>query len=231
MATVVTATSEDPARPLNLFIVEDHELLAGTLALALRQQGHEVETAAGPSVTDIVETARRLAPVLVLLDLDLGPPLGHGRELVGPLVEVGARVLMVTGVTDRARLGECIEAGAIGVASKTAGFEALIESVRRAARGDQTLGENERQELRAAARARRQSDSARLAPFLSLTHREKAVLARLVAGASAETIAEESYVSLPTVRTQIRAILLKLNVNSQLAAVALARGAGWPADE
>ena len=29
---------------------------------------------------------------------------------------------MMTGVTDRARLGACIEAGAIGVVSKAAGF-------------------------------------------------------------------------------------------------------------
>ncbi|HUQ64248.1 MAG TPA: response regulator transcription factor [Acidimicrobiales bacterium] len=227
----MTETSDDLARPLNLLIVEDHELLAGTLALALRQRGHEVETAAESSVTGIAELARRLAPVLVLLDLELGPPLGNGKDLVAPLVEVGARVLMVTGVIDRARLGECIEAGAIGVASKTAGFEALVDSVGRAARGDQILRDNERQDLLAAARLRRRADSARLAPFASLTHREKAVLARLVAGESAETIADKSYVSLATVRTQIRAILLKLDVNSQLAAVALAREAGWPTDE
>jgi DNA-binding CsgD family transcriptional regulator len=35
-------------------------------------------------------------------------------------------------------------------------------------------------------------------------------------------------VSLATVRTQIRGILNKLGVTSQLAAVALARRAGWP---
>ena len=49
-----------------------------------------------------------------------------------------------------------------------------------------------------------------------------------MAGESAETIAEQVVVSLTTVRSQIRAILLKLGVNSQLAAVALAREAGWP---
>jgi len=35
-------------------------------------------------------------------------------------------------------------------------------------------------------------------------------------------------VSLTTVRSQIRSVLMKLGVNSQLAAVALARRQGWP---
>jgi DNA-binding NarL/FixJ family response regulator len=57
------------------------------------------------------------------------------------------------------------------------------------------------------------------------------VLAGLLAGEPAEAIAHRSYVSLATVRSQIRAILLKLGVNSQLAAVAMAREAGWSPDE
>ena len=220
-------TPDGPARALRLLIVEDHELLAGTLAVALRQQQLEVHTAVEPSAEAVVDLARRLAPVLVLLDLDLGPPLGDGRELVRPLTEAGARVLMVTGATDRARLGACIEAGATGVVSKVSGFERLVESVRLAAEGRPVLSDDERLALLAEARSRRRAEHERMAPFLALTPRERAALARLVAGDSAETIAERSYVSLATVRSQIRAILSKLGVNSQLAAVALARQAGW----
>jgi DNA-binding NarL/FixJ family response regulator len=227
----VPATPEDPDRPLKLLIVEDHELLAGTLALALRQRGLEVHTAAGPSVDAVLDMARRLTPVLVLLDLELGPPLGDGLDLVHPLTEAGARVLVVTGVIDRARLGECIEAGATGVVAKAEGFDRLMEAVQLVIDGEQVLGDDERQDLLAALRSRRRDDHERLGPFASLSRREQAVLARLVAGDSAETIADRSYVSVTTVRTQIRAILLKLGVNSQLAAVALARSAGWPPGE
>ena len=213
---------------MNVLIVEDHELLAGTMAMALRQQGFDVHAAAGPSPDDGVEAARRLVPVLVLLDLELGPPLGSGLDLVRPLVDAGARVVMVTGVTDRARLGACIEAGAAGVVSKGAEFTALMETVKRAADGVALLREDERQALLDEARRRRRADHDRLAPFATLSPREQAVLRRLMAGESADTIAERSFVSLATVRSQIRAILLKLGVNSQLAAVALARQAGWP---
>ena len=212
---------------MNVLIVEDHELLAGTMSMALRQQGFDVHAVAGPTGDDVVEAARRLAPVLVLLDLELGPTLGSGLDLVGPLVDAGGRVVMVTGVTDRARLGACIEAGAAGVVSKGAEFAVLMEAVTRAAEGVPLLRDDERLALIEEARRRRRVDHDRLAPFDALSPREQAVLRRLMAGESAETIADRSYVSLATVRSQIRAILLKLGVNSQLAAVALARQAGW----
>jgi len=56
----------------------------------------------------------------------------------------------------------------------------------------------------------------------SLTPAERAVLASLCEGKSAAVIAKEFVVSLATIRSHIRAILMKLGVNSQLAAVALA---------
>lgn len=214
---------------MKVLIVEDHELLAGTMAMALRQQGLDVHAAAGPSGAAVVELARKLAPVLILLDLDLGAALGSGLDLIRPLVATGARVVMVTGVADQARLGACLEAGAVGVVSKAAEFSVLIETVNRAIDGGPLMRDEDRQALLDAARDRRRADHDRLAPFDALSPKEQAVLVHLLAGESAETIAERSYVSLATVRSHIRAILLKLGVNSQLAAVALARNAGWPA--
>ena len=54
-----------------------------------------------------------------------------------------------------------------------------------------------------------------------LSDRERAVLDRLARGRRAQSIAEEFVVSVSTVRTQIRAILSKLEVGSQLEAVSL----------
>lgn len=56
----------------------------------------------------------------------------------------------------------------------------------------------------------------------SLTARECEVLDLLMSGSSAQAIAAELVVSLPTVRTHIRTILHKLGVSSQLAAAAIA---------
>jgi len=220
------------ARPaLRLLIVDGDELLAGTLTMALCQQELDAVIAPGSSPQAVVDLAGRLAPVLVLLDFDLRPNLGDGLQLIRPLIEVGSRVVVVTRVTDRARLGACLEAGAIGLFSKTSGFEQLLQTVRWAAGGAPLLSDAERKGFLDDLRQRQQADRARLAPFLALSPREQAVLAGLVAGEAAGTIADRSCVSLATVRSQIRAVLRKLGVTSQLAAAALAREAGWsPAD-
>lgn len=224
----MAATADTGTTLVRLLIVEDHELVAGMLALALRQRGLEVEITSGPTADAVVDTARRLAPVLVLLDLDLGAPLGSGLELIGPLIDAGGRVVMLTGATDNADLATCVEAGAIGIVSKAAPFADLVETVRRAAEGEALLSEARRHALLTELRERRRADDRRLRPFSALTTRERAVLAGLVAGETAEAIAAGSFVSLATVRSQIRSILTKLGVNTQLAAVALAREAGWP---
>ena len=65
--------------------------------------------------------------------------------------------------------------------------------------------------------------------FQYLTRRERQVLQALMRGETADEISKSSYVSLTTVRSQIRSILNKLGVSSQLAAVALAYRSGWSA--
>jgi two-component system nitrate/nitrite response regulator NarL len=69
--------------------------------------------------------------------------------------------------------------------------------------------------------------SRQLLEFDRLTRREEEVLSALMRGAKARDICVQSFVSMPTVRSQIRSILTKLGVTSQLAAVALAYQSGW----
>ena len=63
--------------------------------------------------------------------------------------------------------------------------------------------------------------------FDRLSARERQVLSALMRGETARDISRQSFVSLPTVRSQIRSILIKLGVSSQLAAVVLAYRSGW----
>ena len=73
----------------------------------------------------------------------------------------------------------------------------------------------------------RRDRAVQLARFGTLSVRESEVLEELMSGKSAADIATESYVSIATIRSQIKAILRKLGVNSQLAAVVLAYQVGW----
>jgi two-component system nitrate/nitrite response regulator NarL len=210
-----------------VLLVEDHQLLAQSLSYALAAEGFRVDIAELACAGSIRECAERLAPNIVLLDLDLGAKIGDGRELIRPLCDGGAQVLVVSGSTDRARLAHCLELGAAGVLSKTMPYERLVQAVVDLAAGRAPMTEAERCDLLSQARRSRQTSRELAAPFQELTARESQVLAAMMEGKSCETIAQAWFVSLATVRTQIRAVLTKLEVGSQLAAVALAFRAGW----
>jgi DNA-binding NarL/FixJ family response regulator len=210
-----------------VLIVDDHVLLGQSLQLALSGEGFEVRVVDGPTADAIVGAAEAFHPTLVLLDLDLGEQLGSSLGLIDRLLEAAERVVILTGNTDKRALGECLEAGADGILKKSVSFDRLVQSIRDAVEGRDILPPGERHEMRDALRAWRSSEARRKATLERLTEREQQVLAGLVDGRSAAEIAEMSFVSLATVRSQIRSILLKLDVSSQLQAVALARRQGW----
>ncbi len=215
---------------LRVALVDDHRLLAQALALALRARGHEA-LLLDPAAPET--TARAVAaapPDVVVLDLHLGAhdPAG-GDRLVGVVAPL-APVLVLTAETDRARWGRCLRSGARAVVSKEADLERVVAAVEAVAAGEQLLDEPERTALLRAAVLAERDEAARLAPFRQLTPREQAVLEAVVDGLPALEIASASSVSEATVRTQIRAVLAKLGVRSQLAAAAAARRAGWQRD-
>jgi len=212
-----------------ILIVEDHALLAQSLQFALEDDGYEVEVAADISPEAVVKAADRFRPAIVLLDLDLGDE-GSSLPIIPPLRDIGACVVMVTGEENRARLGECVNAGAMGIVPKSAPFGDLVSAVREAAELRSLLPKPDRDALLAEMRRQHAEAEKRLAAFSRLTMREKEVLAGLCDGKSAETMATEAFVSLATIRSQIRTLLQKLGVNSQIGAVAMARRAGWELD-
>lgn len=212
---------------LRVLIVDDHHLIAQGVATALEGEGMVTRVSTGPAVEDVLGTARELRPDVVLLDLQIGNGIGSGLQLVRPLADLGAAVVVLTGVTDEAALAECLEQGAHGLARKSEPFDRLVEKVAAAACGEAVTPPHERFTLLDNLRTHRREQRQRFAPFERLTARESEVLIGLMQGRQAETIAREAYVSVATVRSQIRSILGKLDVNSQLAAVALARETGW----
>jgi DNA-binding NarL/FixJ family response regulator len=211
---------------VTVLVVEDHALLAQSLVIALNAEGCRARVAALISPAMLLQQVRRDRPAVILLDLDLGA-LGDGVDLVQPLTELGARVLVVSGTTDRLRVAETIERGAVGFLSKTVPFEQLLSTVLDVVAQRTVLSTAGRYELMAELRSARAARSQALAPFETLTPRERAVLSALAQGQRAETIAAAAVVSSATVRSQIRSVLAKLGVNSQLEAVALAWAVGW----
>jgi DNA-binding NarL/FixJ family response regulator len=228
----VGARGTSPAvERVDVVIVEDHGLLAQMLAHALGQNGLAVERCTELTETRILATVEAADAEVVLLDLDVGGELGSTVQLIPEIDALGPKVVMLTGVTDRVRLAECIEAGAVGVMAKSQPFEELVAAVGRARSNGTLLSDYERQELLAELRRHRASEQARLEAFERFTPRDRQALAAMMDGQSADEIAQDWVVSVTTVRSQIRSVLQKLGVNSQLSAVAFARKAGWEPDE
>ncbi|MDA8063217.1 MAG: response regulator transcription factor [Actinomycetota bacterium] len=218
-------------------VVDNHELLAESVAEVLGAEGYRASTC-GPGTLRPEDLLDRLlalvgaapAGAVVLVDLNLRRDL-DGVDLVGPLARGGARVGLLTGVPDRLRLARAVRAGALAIITKTSSSQVLIEVVRRLVDGRPALDPRYRQELL----DELERDEARRRPMVallgSLTPKEQVVLRYLCDGLLAVDIARREVVSLATVRSQIHAILMKLGVHSQHEAVHLARTAAWPGPE
>lgn len=211
-----------------VLIVEDHSLMADGLAVALEAEGFSVTIAPLTSSESVLATARAVRPAVALLDLDLGGAIGSGLDLVASLAGTGARVIVVSGTDSRADLGVAIESGASGVLGKDHPLAELVATVHAAAAGRSVLAESDRQALLSELYGSRMARRRELEPFGRLTPREQEVLRGLLDGRRADDLARSWSVSKATIRTQVRGVLTKLGVSSQLEAVAMASRVGWP---
>jgi DNA-binding NarL/FixJ family response regulator len=221
---------QGPAHPsATVLIVDDHELLGESLQLSLRTHGFTAHLCRPGAPAAVLAAAAELEPGVVLLDIDLGRDAAgrpiDGVSLVEPLREAGWPVLMMSGTARRVRIGAALDAGALAWVPKMAPTAVLLRAVRAALAGREAMSTAQRDEFIAGYR-RRGAERRELAAKLErLTPREHEVLALLAGGQRAQAVADRFVVSLATVRTQIRAVLTKLEVTSQLEAVALYRSA------
>jgi two-component system, NarL family, nitrate/nitrite response regulator NarL len=224
------SSSPSPRSACRIVIVEDHVLFAESLELALTVEGYDVRRAGIPereqSPGPLVTAVLRQRPRIALLDLDLGR-FGEGEQLIDPLARGGVNVVVVTASVDQARWGEAIRHGARKVLSKARPLNDILATVRRLNQGLQVMTPEEREQL-LDAWTKQRAHLVELRDRLALlTHREREVLAHLMAGRTVREIAALGVVSEATVRTQVKAILAKLEVTSQLAAVGMAHHVGW----
>ena len=210
-----------------VLIVEDHALLAIGLQLALSARGWDVETNNGSAAHDVIDHTGRFAPHCMLLDIQLTGSVGSGIDLIRPLIAMGTSVVMLTAETRRGVLAQCVEAGAMGWLPKDAFLDDVETTLRDVLAGQALIGRADRDALLADLRTERAGTMRELYALHRLTQREALVLAALMAGMTAEEIAEAHFVAVTTVRSQIRAVLNKLGVRSQLAAVAAANRVRW----
>lgn len=211
----------------SVLVLDDRELFSTSLVVALRSHGVNAEQIEIVGIDAILAAASFRPAGLVVLDVDIGRNADgrwlNGLDLLPPLRAEGWKVLVVSGSSDQPRIAEAIAAGAIGSVPESASFDMLLNTVLASAVGETVMSPDERQTWLKLHRIFQAHERERALRLGRLSARERKVLEKLAAGHRAASIADEFVVSLTTVRSQIRSVLSKLGVNSQLEAVALIR--------
>jgi two-component system nitrate/nitrite response regulator NarL len=215
--------------PLRVCVVDDHSLFAQTLVIGLRADGVLAQCVAVDGQMTLAQLERAITqhdPDVVLLDLGLGIP-GDVMVLVQGLAAAGISVVVVTGAADPPRAGAALCHGACAVIAKSEPFSEVMATVQRIRCGRPAMSEKEHARL---VQDFQETDVAReelRRRFDLMSRREAEVLGLLMGGMTVHEIARSRFVSESTVRSQVKAILSKLDVGSQLTAVGRAHQIGW----
>ncbi len=154
---------------------------------------------------------------LVVTDLDGWTHLGEVCDLVRGVRLPG---VVLTSAPRGGLWGALLEAGAVAVLSDETHSDAIEDTLRDAAEGRRGHTPGEAEGLVAQWHLMREGRERMHRLVRSLTAREHEVLELLYDGAPVAEIASRFGVAQTTVRTQVKSILRKFEVGSQLAAVA-----------
>lgn len=210
-------------------VVSTRTLFVELLSASFSVRAHLRPNGALPDVVgpDNVPSAALTDVQLVVIDAEVSPDNDFVHAVCFQATRQALPILVVGGDGDRIVEASWIERGASAFIENNATIASIREVVNQLSRGQTIIGVAIRESLLQELRATRTRNQERFAAFDALTKREEDVLRHLTNGTSPEEIARISYVSVNTVRTQIRGILAKLHVTSVVAAVAMAYRTGW----
>ena len=208
----------------SVLVADDQDLVrVGLRTILERRDGIEVlgEAANG---REAVREARRLRPDVVLMDVRMPELDGIAatRELTA--APDGPRVLMLTTFDLDEHVYDALRAGASGFLLKDAPPDRLVEAIHAVRAGDVLLAPSITRRLVERYAGGRGAD---VQPGLDeLTAREREVLVLIARGLSNADIADTLVVSMPTVKTHVGRVFMKLRLRDRAQAVIAAYEAG-----
>lgn len=209
--------------PIRVLLVEDHRVLAESFAAVLKQDPAlelvGIAATSGSAVA-LVESAK---PDVVVMDVRLADGSGIEAATAIKAAHKETGVIFLTAYDNDETLWQAIAAGASAFLPKSEAAETVVEAIKRVAAGEVLLEPGKIHDALAWHRARRRYEQDRDAILRSITPREMEILRLLATGGTSSTIAARLHVSSATVKTHIRSLLAKLDVHSQLQAVAKAQ--------
>lgn len=202
---------------INLVVVDDHALFRRGLISLLSEMPDFQVLGEASNGHEALQSIEKLKPDLVLLDINM--PVMNGIETLGEIRKMNPapKVLMLTISQNDEDLIGAIVAGANGYLLKNAEPDMLRNTILQVVAGNSVLAPEVTAKVFHAVR-RSQSDRSRGL----LSDREIEVLGCLARGQTTAQIAAVLFISENTVKTHIRHILEKMEVNNRAEAVARA---------
>ena len=199
---------------IRVILVDDHEMVRlGLKSFLNLQPDVEVVGEAGNGL-DGINLALELKPDVVVMDLVM--PEMSGVEATLKLLEEWkeAKILVLTSYLDSEKIYPVIEAGAKGYMLKTSSAAEILNAIQKVARGELAIETEVDKKIKAHDMQPELHDD--------LTARERDILRLLAKGYDNQTIADELFISLKTVKTHVSNILAKLEVDDRTQAVVYA---------
>lgn len=207
---------------MHVAVTSEHTLVSQSIAAALSREGTRATVVAWPRARASVPMPRAPVPPpfdagLVLSSLDLWSRLRGARSV---MTAVATRWVVLTDAPRGPVWGAVLAYGATAVLPPDAPLRTVLAVLAGAARGERRLSADEAQELGEQWARLETAHEQASQQFSTLTPREREVLWHLYQGDSVARTAAMMEVSLSTVRSQVKSVLRKLRVNTQLGAVA-----------
>ena len=203
---------------IRVLLADDHAVVrSGLTQLLATVEDVEVVGAAADGA-EAVELALAERPDVVLMDLSM--PVMDGIEAIRRLRvrDPEARIVVLTSFSDRERILDALDAGAIGYLLKDAEPDELIRGVRAAAAGEAPLAPKAASAVLTARADQR--------PVAELTPREREVLGALARGKANKQIARELGISEKTVKAHLTRVFESIGVTDRTAAALWAQRHG-----